>query len=81
MQGMQGPLKESIQAATHHEHLQGCDSNDTSASVDVAVAIDHFHNQVDRDVERYSCEEGLDCLLSMYKVCFEILVRGVRLMF
>lgn len=79
MQRMQGPVKESIKAATHHKHLPGCNSNHTSASVDFAVAIDHFHSQVDRDMERYSCEEALDCLLSMYKVRFELFLRRARL--
>jgi hypothetical protein len=63
----------SIEAATHHEHLPGCNSNHTSASIDIAVAIDNFQGQVDRDMERYSCEEALDCLLSMYKVCTDIM--------
>ena len=61
-------LSESIEAATTHQHVPGCNSNHTSASVDVAVAIDHYHGKVDHDMERYSCEEALDCLLSIYKV-------------
>jgi hypothetical protein len=65
---MEHVLSESIEAATTHEHLPGCNSNHTSASVDVAVAIDHYHGKVDHDMERYSCEEALDCLLSIYKV-------------
>ncbi|KAK5173716.1 uncharacterized protein LTR77_002397 [Saxophila tyrrhenica] len=66
-QRMEDRLEKSIEAATHHERMPGCNSNHTSASVDVSVAINHFHSQVDRDMERYSCEEALDCLLSMYK--------------
>ena len=65
---MEHVLSKSIEAATTHEYLPGCNSNHTSASVDVAVAIDHFHGKVDHDMERYSCEEALDCLLSIYKV-------------
>ena len=65
---MENALKNSMEAATSHDHLPGCNSNHTSTSVDLAVAIDHFQSKVDRDMERYSCEEALDCLLSMYKV-------------
>lgn len=79
MQRMQGPLKESIKAATQHEHLPGCNSNHTSASVDFAVAMNHFHSQVDRDMERYSCEEAPDCLFSMHKVRFKLFLRRAKL--
>ena len=69
---MERILGQAIETATTHDHLQGCHSNHTSASVDVAVAIDHFQGQVDHDMERYSCEEALDCLLSTYKVCLSL---------
>ena len=61
-------LGKSMEAATTHEHLPNCNSDHTSASVDVSVAVNHFQGKVDHDMERYSCEEALDCLLSMYKV-------------
>ena len=76
-QRMQDRLEKSIEAATHHERLPGCNSNHTSASVDVSVAIDQFHSQIDRDMERYSCEEALDCLLSMYKVRHDLLATRI----
>ena len=63
-----GVLSESIKAATTHQRRPDCNSNHTSATVDVAVAIDHYHGKVDHDMEKYSCEEALDCLLSIYKV-------------
>ncbi|KAK1811658.1 hypothetical protein LTR12_013959 [Friedmanniomyces endolithicus] len=66
-QRMQNDLTKSIEAATHHERMPGCTSSHTFASIDVAAAIDHFQGQVDLDMQRYSCEEALDCLLSMYK--------------
>ncbi|KAK0261937.1 hypothetical protein LTR35_017791 [Friedmanniomyces endolithicus] len=66
-QRMQNDLTKSIEVATRHERMPGCNSGHTSASVDVAAAIDHFQGQVDLDMQRYSCEEALDCLLSMYK--------------
>ena len=71
---MEHVLGQAIETAATHDHLQGCHSNHTSASVDVAVAIDHFQGQVDREMERYSCEEALDGLLSMYKVCISLLL-------
>ena len=61
-------LSKSIKAAITHEYLLGCNSNYTSALINVAVAIDHFYSKVDYNIERYSYEEALDCLLSIYKV-------------
>ncbi|KAK1809219.1 hypothetical protein LTR12_016413 [Friedmanniomyces endolithicus] len=49
-QRMQNDLTKSIEAATRHERMPGCNSSHTSASVDVAAAIDHFQGQVDLDM-------------------------------
>ena len=62
-------LTNSIDGATTHEHLPGCHSNHSSATIDVTRAIDQLQSNVKHDMERYSCEEALDCLLAMYKVC------------
>jgi len=75
-QRMQNDLTKSIEAATRHERMPGCNSSHTSASVDVAAAIDHFQGQVDLDMQRYSCEEALDCLLSMSKVRSSLILEG-----
>ena len=61
-------LEASIESATSHQRLDGCHSNHTSASVDVAAAVEEFYGDVDRDMERYSCKEILDHVASMYKV-------------
>jgi GTPase SAR1 family protein len=63
-------LQDSINKATTHTHLPNCTSDHTSASVDVAQALHNFHMQNDdQDMEQYSSEFILDCVLAIYKVC------------
>ena len=61
-------LASCIEDATTHEHLDGCHSNHTSASVDVSEAITAFSQGIDPNMENVSCEEALDCLYAIYKV-------------
>lgn len=61
-------LASCIEDATTHEHLDGCHSVHTSASVDVNQAIAAFSQGNDPNMENVSCEEALDCLLAIYKV-------------
>ena len=57
-----------IENATTHDHLQRCHSNHTSARIDVSQALDSFFGKPDRDMDRFSCEEALDCVFAIYKV-------------
>ena len=61
-------LSECIDDATSHERLDGCNSNHTSASVDVDQALAKYVQKVDPNMEVVSCEEALDCLCAIYKV-------------
>ncbi|KAF2158776.1 hypothetical protein M409DRAFT_71472 [Zasmidium cellare ATCC 36951] len=74
---MEKNLGRSIEAATSHQHLPNCNSNHTSATVDIDVALRHFHGNTERDMEKHSCEEALDCLLSMYKTQQKTFVANV----
>ena len=62
-------LAECINDATSHDHLDGCHSTHTSASVDVNKAVESYSQRVDPNMENISCEEALDCLFAIYKVC------------
>ncbi len=64
-------FQESIDQATAHTHLPGCHSTHTSASVDVAQAINHYYAQGDEQggMDDHSCEDILICLLAIYKAC------------
>ncbi|KAF2158961.1 hypothetical protein M409DRAFT_71374 [Zasmidium cellare ATCC 36951] len=74
---MEKNFGKSIEAATSHHHLPNCNSNHTSATVDIDVALRNFHGNTERDMEKHSCEEALDCLLSMYKTQQKTFVANV----
>jgi GTPase SAR1 family protein len=61
-------LENAIEAATTRVKLSGCTSNHTSANVDIDRAIDEYSRCTDPDMDKFSCEDALDCLLSIYKV-------------
>ena len=61
-------LAQSIENATTHTHLDGCNSTHTSASIDVDRALDQYSQDIDPNMETISCEEALDCLYAIYKV-------------
>jgi len=66
-------LSKAITAATTHTVLPNCHSDHTSASVNVDQAIREYSQNIDPDMNRLSCEEALDCLLAIYKVCFQLI--------
>ncbi|KAI9659667.1 MAG: hypothetical protein M1829_006575 [Trizodia sp. TS-e1964] len=70
-------LSKSIEASTIHTRLEGCHSNHTSASIDVAAAIDKVYLSTDPDMDKHSCEDALDCLFSIYKVSQKTFVANV----
>lgn len=69
-----GGLKECLKAATQHRVLEDCRSNHTSASIDVDQALALYSERIDPDMEKYSCEQVLDCLFAIYKVSFDKMI-------
>lgn len=61
-------LAQAIEDATKREKLDGCQSNHTSASVDVNRAIEAYSKGIDPDMEKFGCEEALDCVFAIYEV-------------
>ena len=61
-------LAQAIEDATKHEKLDECNSNHTSASVDVNRAIEAYSKGTDPDMENFGCEEALDCVFAIYEV-------------
>ncbi|KAI9739905.1 MAG: hypothetical protein M1818_004961 [Claussenomyces sp. TS43310] len=70
-------LAQSIEAATQHKRLAGCNSDHTSATIDVDLAIKTYSETIDPDMEKHSCEEALDCLSAIYKVSQKTFVANV----
>jgi GTPase SAR1 family protein len=62
-------LAKSIEDATTHAHLDGCQSDHSSASIDVDQVVRNHSQNIDPNMENVSCEEALDCLYAIYKVC------------
>ncbi len=62
-------LARCIEDATVHSPLEGCRSTQhTTASVNVNEAVDAYSKAIDLNMENFSCEEALDCLLAIYKI-------------
>jgi GTP-binding protein EngB required for normal cell division len=65
---MEGTLTQCIENATSRSRLPGCNSDHTSAEVDVVAAVTLFQRDVNPDMVRHSCDEVLDYMVSIYKV-------------
>lgn len=61
-------LAKSIKDATTHTESNGLDDQ-TSASIDVDKVVQTHSQAIDPNMENVSCEEALDCLYAIYKVC------------
>ncbi|KAF7879541.1 hypothetical protein EAF04_000736 [Stromatinia cepivora] len=61
-------LADSLESATEHNHLAGCNSTHTSASIDIDKVATDFFTQIDPDMDNFSSEEALECLFAIYKV-------------
>jgi len=61
-------LAECLQQSTTDTPLPGCHSTHSSARIDIDMALDQYFSRADPEMEKYSCEEALDCLFSIYKV-------------
>lgn len=67
-QRLHEPLQQSIEAATQHAHLKGCQSNHTSAIVDVEAAARGVQERLEHDMTQFSCDDALDDVLALYQV-------------
>ncbi|OCL14109.1 dynamin family protein-like protein [Glonium stellatum] len=70
-------LKQSINAATTHAKMPGCTSTHTSASIDIDYAVSTISKAISANMDEYSCENILDCLLAIYKVHQKTFVANV----
>lgn len=61
-------LAQALEFGTEHHKLPDCQSNHTSAEVDIQKVIASFAELADPDMENFSCEDALDCLYAIYKV-------------
>ena len=67
-QRQKASLAQAIEGATTREKLEGCHSNHTYASVDVNRAIEAYSKGIDPNMEKFGCEEALDCVFAIYDV-------------
>ncbi|ETS75372.1 hypothetical protein PFICI_12316 [Pestalotiopsis fici W106-1] len=77
MERSKGSLSEAIKAATSHTRLPNCNSDHTTASVDVDLAFLKYSEDIDPDMNQGSCEDVLDCLLAIYKVQQKTFIANV----
>ena len=61
-------LAQSINAATTHAKMPGCHSTHTSAGIDVDRVLSSYNEAISANMDKYSCEGILDCVLAIYKV-------------
>ena len=61
-------LATCINNSTQQKKPDGCSGTHVVASVDVNKVIDQYSQRIDPNMEKYSCEEVLDCLFAIYKV-------------
>ncbi|KAF1979861.1 hypothetical protein BU23DRAFT_637299 [Bimuria novae-zelandiae CBS 107.79] len=73
----QGRLATAVENATSHTLLPGCQSNHTSAEIDIRSALDGFNRGSEPDMEKASCEEALDRLYAIYKVSQKTFVANI----
>ncbi|RAL66400.1 hypothetical protein DID88_006091 [Monilinia fructigena] len=62
-------LQIRLESATEHNHLSGCNSTHTSASIDVDKVATTFLTYINPDMDNFSSGEALECLFAIYKVC------------
>jgi hypothetical protein len=60
----------SIDRATLYKPVPGCNSQShTSTSIDITAIINKLFRSTDPNLDKHGCEDPLDCLFSIYKVC------------
>jgi GTPase SAR1 family protein len=64
-------LAKAVESATTRQNICTNESQIVcSQSIDVEAVINQSFGQTDTNMENFSCEEVLDCLHAIYKVCF-----------
>ncbi|KAI1114245.1 interferon-induced GTP-binding protein Mx [Nemania sp. NC0429] len=70
-------LAQALDYGTEHRMLPGCQSDHTSAEVDIEQVIATFTELVEPDMENFSCEDALDCLFAIYKALQKTFVTNM----
>ncbi|KAI0805931.1 interferon-induced GTP-binding protein Mx [Xylaria sp. FL0064] len=70
-------LAQALESGTEHHRLPGCQSDHTSAEVDIEKVITNFTERIDPDMENFSCEDALDCLFAIYKELQKTFVANI----
>jgi GTPase SAR1 family protein len=64
-------LAKAVENATTRKNIYTNESEIVcSQSIDVEAVINESFGETDTNMENFSCEEALDCLHAIYKVCF-----------
>jgi len=70
-------LAETVKQASKTTMLPGHSIGDPvpTTTVDIEQVMKSWTDNTDRNMEKFSCEEALDCLLAIYKVRFHLIPR------
>ena len=69
-------ITKSVEAATSEYPTPGYeDYGATSTEVDIEKVVADFNQSTDPNMEKFGCEEALDCLQAIYKVSISLLPR------
>jgi GTPase SAR1 family protein len=60
----------SMEGATQHNPVPGFNpQSHTSGSIDIVAFINRLFRSTNPNMNKHSCEDALDCMFSIYKVC------------
>ena len=63
-------IKDTVHNGFHGFGSGGLPVPATTTQVDVEKVVDKYNSKIDPDMEGFSCEEALDCVMAIYKVSF-----------
>ncbi|TVY73303.1 Interferon-induced GTP-binding protein MxA [Lachnellula suecica] len=72
-------LTKAIEGATSSDTTYNGRDTNTTTSVNIQLAIASYSSSVDPNMDNFSCEEALDCLLAIYKVSQKTFVANVTM--
>jgi hypothetical protein len=64
---------------TLHPAQYGVDLPAATTTVDIEQGVKSWTDSTDRNMENFSCEEALDCLLAIYKVRFYLVLGNLNI--
>ncbi|KAF2136538.1 uncharacterized protein K452DRAFT_353894 [Aplosporella prunicola CBS 121167] len=70
-------LAQCVKAAIIRRRVADCTSDHISTTVNIDKAVKEFTRMTDPDMEKRSCEEALDCLVTIYKVSQKTFIANV----